>query len=303
MRIVTVGVALVCVATAQTEPDRSAPAEQTLRAALAKTRKVALSFRSRETHDVALLRNLPIAGEPEVIVVGTVHGNTVRASLDDDEVLFAAGRMVARSGNGAWQLRRRCLVDGRPLPFIFDPHALCHVLGRLPVGALTPAQSASSQSNGKDFVTHVLHFVGTQAQEFVWSGALPGADGGRVRVVSDQTGAPAGKTEIELDLALTVDVTAGVVVRVQSRIYSKEALPTNVALRFAGAPSGQRTGADDSDAQTRAAHEAGLHVRDGLPERKVGAHTSVVTFDVTLSEHGTARPIEISAAVRALLER
>ncbi len=295
---------------AQTTTPDLATAEAQLRAALEKTRGVSsIAFKSVESRDDAFMRQLPIPGGEDTQVSGTSGRGTLHASIgfDDDEVLFANGRMLARQQNGAWKLRRGCLVGGQPLPFVADPLVMISVLADLPAGALLVTNVASVTTKDpkdaqreRELVTFSVHFKGQAADELAMCGLTPRASGNPMMSMLGGPGGEAAKPELTTDLAITVERDSGLVVRIVSKAYSKSEQSGNFQIRVGGADGAEIDDAEEEDDETAVA-EASLRFSKGLPERKLDKKTSLITFDISLSQHGTAKTPTINDAAKALL--
>lgn len=297
---------LACALPAQADtPDPAA--ETQIRTALEKTRRLgSIAFKSVETRDDAMLRQLPVPGQEDVQVSGSVSGGVLHASigLDDDEVLIADGRMAARRQNGTWKLRRGCLVTGKPLPFVLDPKVMLGALADLPAGALRPVQVEAGKLKDKDVTTYGLHFAGETAEELTLCGVLPRPAAGPVMVMIGGGHDDPPKSEVTVDLAVTVDATSGFVVRVHSKTYSKSELPGNFQVRIADGNGVEIEQADDDDEakEKPTTTAAALEFSKGLPKRKLDKKTSLSEFDVSLTQHGTAKAVELTDAAKALLK-
>jgi hypothetical protein len=286
-------------------PDRAAAAG-TLRKALQQTAALpAIAFKSVESRDEAMMRHLPIGAAEDVQVSGTLADGVLHASIgyDDDEVVLADGRMIARQQDGAWKLRRGCLADGKPLPFVLDPSVLLGVLARLPESALQVTRVEPAKLKDRDVMLYSTTLTGAAAEELGLCGAMP-RGGGRMMVMIGGAGAPQPKAEVTVDLAVSVDPATGHVLRVHAKSYAKSELPGNVQVRFAGADGVEF---DSGEAEEEAADEAGqagpLEYSKGLPKRKLDKKTSLTEFDVSFSQHGEAKKPELTDAARALLGR
>ncbi|MEZ5962363.1 MAG: hypothetical protein R3F56_00830 [Planctomycetota bacterium] len=288
------------------QDSNDARARDALRAALTKTSKVeAIAFKSLETQDDALRRRLPIGGESEdTQVTGTVTGDVLAASIgfDDDNIVAARGRMLARRGDGEWKLRRSCLADGRPLPFVADPRLLVETLANLPDDALQVTHVESGTVKDAEVRIYGFTVSGRVADELGLTGALPRATGGHMMMIFGGGGlAEPPRPEVSIDLAVSVDAESGYVVRVRSRSYTKSQLPGNVQVRFAGADGTELAEEEEVEAETPADKDAPLQFRKGLPQRHLGKDTSLIEFDLALSRHGEAKAPAVSEAGRKLL--
>jgi len=290
---------------AQSDTQELADASQRLRAALVKAAKMdALAFKSVESQDDAFRRRMPFGGAAEdVQITGACCSGMVHATIgyDDDQVLFGNGRMLARRSDGDWKLRRGCLADGQPLPFVPDPALLLQVLASLPEEALKVTHVEEGTIKDAKVVTYGFSLTGDRAQDLVLSGSLPRAAGGRMMImIGGGGGLDAAKPEVTLDLAVSVEPESGQILRVHTKGYTKSELPGNVQVRFAGA-DGVEVGGEEEEEAAPPKKDGPPEYSKGLPKRHVDKNTSLTEFDLTLSKHGQAKLPELAEAQRKQL--
>lgn len=295
-------------APAQTDDADLAEASQRLRAAIEKTRALdALAFKSLESQDDAFRRQFPVGagGGEDVQVSGTWCGGVTRASVgyDDDEVYLANGRMVARTADGPWKLRRNCLADGQPLPHVADPGLTFEVLAALPDEALKVKHVESGKVKDVDVTIYGFSVDGARAQDLALSGLLPRASGGRMLVmIGGGGGMRTPPPDVSIDFAVSVDPKTGLVHRVHCKAYTVSNLPDNVQVRFAGADGVEIGGdEDEKDEEPPAAKDAPPTYSKGLPKRRLAKNVSLTEFDLVLSKHGEATLPELPADARKSL--
>src|SRR5690606_1602118 len=214
-----------------------AQASERLQEALARTRALdAVAFQSIESTDEALLRGLPIPPKDDVQVNGRRAGDLLLASIgyDEDEVLLAGGRMLARQGGGAWKLRRNCLADGRPLPFVADPLQMVGLLADLPAKDRAVVHAEPGKVRDADVTVYTITLAGAAADELLFAGFMPRTAGPRAMVALGGATDLLPKPQVTLDIAISVDAATGHVVRLQSRAYVKSTLPGNVRIQVQG---------------------------------------------------------------------
>lgn len=290
---------------AQADAPDFVEAGQRLRAAIDKTSKLdSMSFKSVESQDDAIRRRMPIGAAEDTQVSGTWSQGTIHASIgfDEDQVVLANGRLLARKTDGDWKLRRACLVDGQPLPFVTDPGLMFAVLANLPAAAFKVTNAEEGKIKDTAVITYGFTLEGEVAEDLALCGIVPRATGGGMMLMiggGGGGGMSMPKPDVTLDLAVSVDAETGYVARVHCKAYTKSEMPGNVQVRFAGAD-----GVDMEEAAEEpepAVEDAAMQFRSGLPKRHLGKDTSLTDFDVTLSRHGTAKLPELSEASRKLL--
>ena len=271
-----------------------------LRAALIKMSKVnALAFRSIEVQDQAFLRNAGIGGGQETEVSGTSAKGLLTATIEEDRVAFAAGRMVAQRDEGEWKLRHDCLADGGPLPFVHDPIRTFAFLADLPDAALKVTQVEPGRSKDRDVLVYSVSLTGATAQDVTLAGLLPRASSpGRMLIMGGgrmRTPPP----EVTVDFAFYVDPATNEIQRLHSKAYTKSSMPGGMVMRVAG-PGGVeiQQGGDEDEATD---DKGTPPIKKGLPQRKLGKDLSLTEFDVSYSKHGSAENLELTARAKTLL--
>lgn len=287
---------------------------QQLRAALDKTRKTeSLAFKSTESRNVAMLRD---AGMPQedTVVSGTWRYGLLQATVgeDGDEVLFANSRMVAKRNDGDWQLRRNCLANGSPLPFVVDPSAVVGALQELTDAQLQVAQQEPGRHRDRDVLVYSVTLTGKVADQLLLSGFAPSGGGSPMAIfaIGGAGRMEMPRPEVTLDIALYVDPGTNLIQRIHSKAYTKQdmAFGGRVMVRVAGpggveVESGEE--AEDEDAEEDTGNKGGkakLEYQKGLPKRKLNKSTSLGEFDLTLSSHNEVKPAELGSDVKRLLD-
>lgn len=269
------------------------------------------AFTTTHSTSSQILRQLNRGAPKEQLQGGWGQGLLFASSSDGKDTLVSGGRRsIARSGQDEWRIRRSLLVDGRPMPFVFDPQAFC---AQLAVTQYDVLQAAAGALDDRPVETVTIHLEGDAALELVWSGLLPeGSDPfGRsvvFRVAGGAVPAPP-KPDLALDVAVAIDPATRLVHRIHLKSYTKSKVmgAAGVQVAFAGgvvvagANAGEEEEEEDED-KVEPANKP-LVFKDGLPVRKhkKTEQPVTVTFEARLSEHGSAKPIELDAKARQLL--
>ncbi len=278
----------------------SAKHAQQLRAALVKMSKLsAIGFRTIEVQDPAFMRNAGIGGGQETEVTGATAGGLLTASIEDDHVAFASGRMVAQREDGDWKLRHDCLVDGGQLPFVHDPLRAFAFFADLPERALRVAQVEPGRSKDRDVLVYTVTFTGSDAQDVALAGLLPKASGGPGRfIMMGGGGMRMPPPEVTVDAAFYVDPTTNEILRLHSKTYTKSSMAGGMIVRVAG-PGGVAIEQDEE--KEEADDGSPPAIKKGLPERKLGKDLSLTEFDVSYGKHGNAECLALTPRAKSLL--
>lgn len=287
---------------------------QQLRAALDKTRKTeSMAFKSTESRDVAMFRDSGMPQE-DTTVSGNWRYGLLQATVgeDGDEVLFGNSRMLAKRNDGDWQLRRNCLANGSPLPFVVDPSAVVAALHDLTDAQLQVAKQEPGRHRDRDVLVYSVTLTGKVADQLLLSGFAPTGGGSPMAIfaVGGAGRMEMPRPEVTLDIAIYVDPGTNLIQRIHSKAYTKQdmAFGGRVMVRVAGpggvaVESGEEEEEDEGedDANDKSGKQP-LEYQKGLPKRKLNKSTSLSEFDLTLSSHNEVKPAELGSNVKRLLD-
>ncbi|MGC6486140.1 MAG: hypothetical protein ACON4Z_00710 [Planctomycetota bacterium] len=252
-------------------------------------------------------------------VSGSWHAGAVHLRFEneqEDQLVVAAGRMIARDSEREWCLRQGRFADGNPASSRPDPQSLLAQLGGWPL-ALTRRSAGSFEDRPVEVVSVTL--TADQTAELLWSGALPQglkSAGGmmgqaiQLNLVAGGAGAPrpaATAPDLTLDLAISLDPGTNTIFEIRGKAWAEKNRNGNVFV-FRGGAVAVQVGAEaddedeDEDEDERPAQDPGAPLRyaDGLPVRDSEELTSV-PFRLVLRDHGRAPAPELPAAAARLL--
>ncbi len=252
---------------------------------------------------------------------GSWHQDRQRVVFDndnDDELLIAGRRTLARDGTTEWALRSARYADGNTVPFVPDVPLLLQQLAAMDLAVVHRAAGALDD-RPVEVVSATL--TADQAAQLVWSGALPAAlvtpgEAGsvfRFAAMGARAGGarPAATTpDATVDLAIHLDPGTNLVHKLHFRGWTKAnaAGAPGVVMVAAGAGRIAIGGADeeeedeDEDDAAEPAADAPLVWENGLPNRprkKVAVNDVVVK----LTDHGTTQAAPLTDVQRQLLGR
>lgn len=241
---------------------------------------------------------------------------------NDDELLLAGGRMLAKDGTNDWRLRAGRFADGNTVSFVPDVPRLLQQLATWDL-AITNRTVGSRDDRPIEIVTVALN--AEQVTEAIWAGLLPeaivtatGVSGARVFRMAAGVGGgaaarpPATAPESTIDLAIHLDPATNVIHQLHFRGWTKENAGGGAGgifvvagaggARVAGAGGDDEEEDEEKDAKAGADKAAPLVYENGLPVRP-RKKTSVTDVVVTLSQHGTQQAPALTDAMKKLLGR
>lgn len=250
---------------------------------------------------------------------GSWHGDLMHVAFDndnDDELLIAGGRMLAKDGTVDWRPRRARFADGNTVPFVPDVPAL---LRQLAAWDLAVTQRTVGSLDDRPVEVISITLSADQVAEAIWAGLLPEAiatsmGAGRVfRMAMGGGGGarpPATPPDATVDLAIHLDPATNVVHKLHFRGWTKE--PKGGAagvIMVAGGARVARNGDDDEEEEDEveadeaaAKKDAPLVYENGLPVRP-RKKTSVCDVALTLTEHGQKPAPALTPEQKQLLGR
>lgn len=241
-------------------------------------------------------------------VSGSWHPDLVHVKFagdEQDEVLIAGRRMIARSKAAKWALRAGRFADGTEAPFVPDVALLLDQLARWQL-ALTHREVGMLDDRPVEVLSVTLN--DDQVTETVWGGLLPpaltsGMPGAVVRLAFGGRGAGGRmaptRPDATIDLAVTIDPATGVVHQLHFRAYANEGMAGRVVVMGGARGVG---GNDEAEAEPEEEidEDAPLVYVDGLPKRP--RQKKVVNdFTVRLGPQGEAKAPKLDAAAKELL--
>lgn len=264
---------------------------------------------------VALFVGNGIGASAEGACQGSWHPELLHLRYDggdNDELLLAGRRMLAKDDQTPWSVRKGRFANGADLGFVPDPQLLLQRLA-----ALDLAVAAREVGALDDRPVELLSVTLDQDQlaDLLWSEALPpalsqsmgqifrfaaGGGGGAQKRMG------AAKPEATLDLVVHIDPATSLVQRLQFRCWTKDDMPQmgRVVVVNGGAVQAQQDDDEDDEdekAKTADANQA-LRYENGLPVRP-RKKVNVVDFTVRLSEHGKVAAPTLDDAQKKLLGR
>ncbi len=260
------------------------------------------TFRSTESHDIAMLRGAGIpVGTDDTLLDGGWQQDLVWGNTDDDHYVRRGGRMVTKVGD-TWKLRAKKLGSGRPVPFTLDPELLCSVLQGLPAAARRVEHVEAGTVRDRQVAVLSLAVDNDLAAEFIDSGAMPEVGGGfgGVFVIGGFGNMQLPQPECAVYLALSIDPENGDLLRFAVKVYEKTGGFGTIQVQVQGAGGGQDE-EEVTDADDAKEGEAKPEWKCGLPTRKPGKEESVLTYQVDFGKPGFAAAPELPDAAKQLL--
>lgn len=228
---------------------------------------------------------------------------------DNDELLVAGRRMLAKDDQTPWCVRKGRFANGADLGFVPDPQLLLQRLAAMDL-AVAVREVGALDDRPVELLSATLDQ--DQLSDLLWSEALPPAlsqSMGRIfRIAAGgnnqkRMGAP--KPEASLDLVVHIDPATSLVQRLQFRCWTKDDMPAMGRVVVVNGGAVQAQGDDEEEEDEKAkANDANqpLRYENGLPVRP-RKKTNVVDFTVRLSEHGKATAPTLDDAQKKLLGR
>ncbi len=263
-----------------------------------------VAFKTFEEQDQAMIRRfrrmMPQEAR-ETELSGRTAGELLVASVFDGEheVVLSGARMIARVADGEWRARRGVTVDGRPLPFLFDPALFFERLADV-VESGKDERREETTWREKPWQIVTVTFDEEAARDLVLGGAVPRVGGGMRGAI--MIGGPAlggdDPPEITLDVALWIDPQTGLCHRMKASAYEVSDVPDNVHIQIEG-DAGE---ADDAGEKVKELDADGKRIyKGGLPVRAIDSSTSAMHFEVELSAHGATEAPKLDATALARL--
>lgn len=261
---------------------------------------------------IAVLLGNRIGGSSEGTCNGSWHADLLHVRYDggdDDELLVAGRRMLAKDGQTPWCVRKGHFANGAELGFVPDPQLLLQRLATMDL-AVAVREVGALDDRPVELLSATLDQ--DQLTDLLWSEALPPSlvqsmsqvfrinAGG---VAQKRMGAP--KPESTLDVVVHIDPATSLVQRLQFRCWTKDDMPQmgRVVVVNGGAVQAQQD--DDEEEEEAKADDAAkqpLRYENGLPVRP-RKKINVIDFTVRLLEHGKVAPPALDATQKQLLGR
>ncbi len=246
-------------------------------------------------------------------VKGSWHQGLLRVTKDEgnqDELLLAGRRLIAKDKNTDWVLRSGRHADGTDIGYVPDIEAL---LQQLASWDLAVVQRTVGSLDDRPIEIFSVALNPDQVTAIAWADLVPDAlvnsanpfaqivrlqaAGGAARVAVP-------KPEAIVDLAIFVDPATGTLHRLQFRTWTKQdvRLAGGGAVIVRGGVAQQVGPAEEDEEEEEDAAKANAPLRyvDGLPERKRSKMT-VRDFVIKLTGHGQTAAPQLTDAQRRLL--
>jgi len=250
-------------------------------------------------------------------VTGTWHEGLSHIKFDgdeDDELLLAGARMLARDGNRDWCRRRGHFADGNKLSYVPDPQALLQQLSGWKL-AVTKRGAGSFDDRPVEVLSVTL--TNEQVADLFYAGSLPPAlqYGGNVfgNAVQLAIGGGGGGRQappapnLTMDLAIALDPGTGQVFEIRGNAWAEKNGNGNMFVFRGGAGQVQiGAGGDDEEEEEEeeeeeADDEGPLEYKDGLPKRSK-KKLSCTKFSLRLTQHGQAPKPTLTETQQKLLK-
>ncbi len=249
---------------------------------------------------------------------GSWHQDHLRVAFsgeNDDELVLAGGRTLAKDGERPWRLRQGRFADGSPLSFVPNVPLLLQHLAAQDL-AVTQRTVGSLDDRPVEIVSATLN--ADQIAELVWSGLLPEAlvtasgFGRAIRFAA--IGAQAGQKRpapppptSTVDIAVFLDPATTLVHQIRFRAWTKAdqgggAAGVMIVQRAGGAAVVEEDDEEEEAEPDAAAKPATLVYENGLPVRP-RKKVSVCDVVVSLHDHGKTTPPPFDETQKALLGR
>jgi hypothetical protein len=234
------------------------------------------------------------------------HRVVAFTGAEDDELVLAGTRMLARDKQHDWRRRNGRFADGNEIRHIPDPKSLLQQLAAWPL-AITHRSAGSLNDRAVEIVSVTLN--SDQVSEMIWSGALPLSltESGAINMIAigQQFGAnkqlrPAARApEATIDLAISIDPGTNLVHSIRARAWAKDD-PNGMAVFIGGNIANNGDEEEDEEEEDPDAN-APLVYEDGIPKRSRKDRT-VSDWDLRLMEHGQHAPTPLSDKQKQLLK-
>lgn len=308
-------------ATAQPSAERLAAATQRLAAVLQKSAALTdTRFRASWGPDnkaaggakqgVAVFLGARIGGSVEGACQGSWHQDLLHVHYDggdQDELLVAGRRMLAKDAQTPWCLRKDRFANGADLGFLPDPQLLLQRLATMGL-TVTNREVGSLDDRPVEMLSATLDQ--DQLTDLLWSESLPSSMAMNLHQVfriqaggGNQVRMGAPKPDAIVDLVVHLDPATSLVERLQFRCWTKDDAQVGRFVVVNGAGAVQAGGdEDEEDEGADGAANQPLRYENGLPVRP-RRKTNVMDFTVRLLEHGKVAPPALDEAQRRLLGR
>jgi hypothetical protein len=234
---------------------------------------------------------------------------------NNDEVVVAGRRSIAKDDQRDWRLRPGRFADGSALGFVPDVPLL---LQQLANWDLAVVQRAPGALDDRPVEVISVTLNPDQVGEAVWAGLIPESVvspmmmGGIMRFGGGARPAPTPPLAT-VDLAVTIDPGTSLVHQIQFRGWTKQNAMGKAAggvfvVQAGGGGAVTMTGGggddddDDDEAKTETAKAAPMTWENGLPVRP-RKKTTVMDYTVRLLDHGSVKAPELSDEQKKLLGR
>ena len=238
------------------------------------------------------------------------------ASANDglDQVVWNGRRMIARHDKEPWSLRQGAVGAGLAVPKVLDPDTFFLVLEKAKL-ELIHAEVGALEDRPVEILT--LHAAGEGAIDLLWAGLFPDSTlnqnlGVRAAMPGAVQPIPV-RSEIDIDIAIFLDPATARIHQIHVRGYSKGmansaagGLAMGAAVPLPGAPPKAVEKVPEKNvvpADAKAAAQTELVFEQGLPIRKPKDKEmqTTVAFDIKFTNHEAAKPPELDAQARELL--
>ncbi len=244
---------------------------------------------------------------------GSWHDDRLHVTFDNDQndaVVVAGRRTIAKDDNNDWKLRGKRYADGNTLDFVPDPAVLLQLLATWDL-AVTHREVGALDDRPVEIVTVALS--NDQVAEAIWTGAMPEAltmamSGNVFRLAAGMRAggrAAAQAPDTQIDLAIHLDPATGTVHLLHCRGWTKENARGGmgvVVMRAGGAAKAvdEEEEEEADEAAEEKAKNAPLVYKNGLPERS-RKKTSVCDYTVRFLGHGKTAAPELTNGQKKLL--
>jgi hypothetical protein len=256
-------------------------------------------------------------------IKGSWHKDLTWLAYDgdnDDELLVAGRRTLAKDGTNDWRLRAGRFADGNSLPFVPDVPLLLQQLAAWDL-AVTHREVGSLDDRPVEILSVTLS--NEQIADAIWGGLLPDAIatagfGGNMRVMmmgaAGGNRAPMTPPDTTIDLAIALDPATSLIQQLTFRGWTRENQMARGGAAGGGfvvvqAVGGAGAAPDEDDEDEKAKEKQAAAKKDAGPVYENGllvrdrAKTTVNDVTVKLSQHGQKQAPPLTDAQKKLLGR
>lgn len=228
---------------------------------------------------------------------------------EEDQVLVAGARTIARDATRDWCVRSGRYADGNRLNYVPDPQALLAQLAAWPL-AVTQRSAGAIDDRPVEIISVTLN--PDQIGELLWSGSLPEtmangltsvlriAAGGRGQNLRTAATPP----DVTVDLAIAIEPGANRVHEIRGRAWKKAQGRRGGVIAFPAGRvqvlGGQANDDEEGDDEQEVDPKAPLVYENGLPKRPRKKMT-ITNFRLGLSAHGQTEPEVLNDRQKRLL--